>query len=223
MIPGVYASNAISFKFKDGIISGVDTGVTYGSVSMKNVQRVYKITDSCHVTFSGLVSDIQNLISLLSLELEKDSNYPVSPQGIHKMIQRILYMKRSEANPIWVSAIVCGINKKENKEFNSTDDLGRIIGAVNSKGSFWFDDCVALSFSSNVVLPILRSKDLTNMSKEEAIQLMEECFRILCYKDCRATNRIHIGILTSSGLEMSDAYCIKTDWKIGLIPGEIEI
>lgn len=219
---GVYANNAISFKFSEGIISGVDTGVNYGSVSIKDVQRIHKITDNCLVIFSGLMSDIQYVLSFVKQELESD-NRKMDPQGIHKLIQRIIYSRRSEAKPLWISAIVCGTSKKDNSVFESTDQNGNIIGAVNSKGNFWFDDCVSLNFSSNVVLPILRNKNLESLSRNEAISLMEECFRILCYKDCRSTNRIQIGISSASGTEIFKPYCIKTEWKIGHIENEIEI
>lgn len=218
---GVYGTNAISFKFRDGIIMGVDTGATYGGVSMGNMQRVFRITENCIAAFSGLLSDIQFLKKLLVDELESDDTRKMDPQGIHKMVQRILYSKRSQGRPMMVSVIVCGVNHKKNNVFETTDGAGRMIGVVNSKGNFWFDSSAALSFSSNFVLPILRERNLDDLSKEEAVALMEECFKVLCYKDCRSTNKIQIAIAGSDNVEIFDPYCIRTDWSAGMNEEEI--
>lgn len=217
---GVYATNAISFKFKEGIIIGIDTGATYGSVSIKDTNRIVKVTDNCVVAFSGQLGDIQFLKNFIKHELESEDTRKMDPQGIHKMIQRILYSKRSEGKPMAVQVIVSGINHKANAVFDSTDENGRMIGVANSKGNFWFDESVALSFSSNFVLPLLREKSLDEIDRQGAIALMEECFKVLCYRDCRSTNRIQISILDSNKTEVYDTYCIKTDWAVGLNEGE---
>lgn len=218
---GVYATNAISFKFRDGVIAGVDTGATYGGLSMGNVQHIVRITENCIAAFSGLLSDIQFLRKFIRDELESDDTRKMDPQGIHKMVQRILYSKRSQGRPMMVSVIVCGVNPKKNGVFDVSDETGRMVGVVNSKGNFWFDSSVALSFSSNFVLPILRERNLDELCRDEAVALMEECFKILCYKDCRSTNRIQIAIAEMGKVEIFDPHCIKTDWTVGLNEGEI--
>lgn len=218
---GVYGTNAISFKFRNGVIIGVDTGATYGGASVGNIQRVSRITENCIAAFSGLLSDIQFLKKFIRDELESDDARKMDPQGIHKMVQRILYARRSQGKPMMVSVIVCGVNPKENGVFEATDEIGRMVGVVNSKGNFWFDSSAALSLSSNFVLPILRERDLDELSKDEAIALMEECFKILCYKDCRSTNRIQIAVAEPGKVEILDPYCLRTDWSIGLNEGEI--
>lgn len=218
---GLYGTNAVAFKFKNGVIAGVDTAVTYGQLSIPNIQRVFKATDNCAVVFTGLIADIQFLVKFIKQEIEADEGRTIDPQGIHKMLQRILYQKRSEAKPMRASAIVCGINKKKNEIFESTDSLGRVLGVVNSKGNFWFDNNVSLSFSSNFVLPILREKDLENMERSDAIKLMEECFRIMCYEDCRSSNSIQIAIIEPDSFKIFEPYCIKTDWMVGKEENEI--
>ncbi|ELA41924.1 uncharacterized protein VICG_01108 [Vittaforma corneae ATCC 50505] len=220
---GVFGINAIGFKYKNGVIAAVDTGASYGMKVVYGMQSVFKATDNCIIVFSGLLSDVQFLRKFIKQEIESDVGRKLDPQGIHKMIQRILYQKRSEAAPMNVSAIVCGINQKKNEIFESTDNKGRMLGVVNSKGNFWFEDSAAVSFSSNFVLPILRERDLDNLEKEDAIKLMEECFRILCYKDCRSTNNIQIGIVEEGNMEILQSYNISTNWMIGKQEEEILI
>lgn len=220
-IRGLSGTNAIAFKFRDGVIAAVDTGANYGYLSVPNVQKVFSPTKNAVLLFSGLISDIQFLIKFIKEEIESDEGRTIDPQGIHKMVQRILYQKRSEGSPLQVSVIVCGVNHKTNTLFQSTDDAGRMIGVVNSKGNFWYDDSVSLSFSSSFALPILRDIDLLSLDREQAIKLMEECFRILCYKDCRSTNRIEVAIVEKGKTEIMDPYEISTEWLIGKTEEEI--
>jgi len=51
--------------------------------------------------------------------------------------------------------------------------------------------------------------------------LMEECFRILCYKDCRSTNQIQMAVIDEHDVSISEPYCVRTDWMIGLREGEV--
>lgn len=218
---GVFGINAIGFKFKNGVIAAIDTGASYGRKTLYGVQSIFKATEDCILVFTGLLSDIQFLKKFIKQEIESDVGRRMDPQGIHKMVQRILYQKRSEAAPMNVSVIVCGVHEKKNTIFENTDEKGRMIGAVNSKGNFWFDDSVAISFSSNFVLPVLREKDLVNMEREDAIKMMEECFRLLCYKDCRSTNTIQIGIIEKGKIDILEPTNLTTDWMIGKTEEEI--
>jgi len=220
MNAGVCGTNAICFKFKDGIITGIDTGANYGRLSIKDTNRIMQVTDNCVAAFSGLMSDISFLKKLIREELEADNMRKMDPQGIHKMVQRILYAKRSQGRPLSVSVIISGINRKQNKIFDVTDENGRMIGVANSKGNFWFDESVALSFASNFALPLIRDKKLDEMSREEAVSFMEECLRVMCYRDTRSTNRIQISISDFFKTEVLEPYCIKTDWNVGLTDNE---
>lgn len=218
---GITAINAIAFKYKNGVIAALDTGTCYGTTRFSNTQRIFKPTKDCVCLFTGVLSDIEFLKKFVKQELESEEDRTMDPQGIHKMIQRILYQKRSEGTPLPVQVIVCGLNKKQNTIFSNTDEKGRMIGAINSKGNFWFESSIALSFSSHLSLPILRNFDSEQLEKEDAVKLMEECFRILCYKDCRSTNQIQMAVIDEQGVSISEPYSVRTDWMIGLREGEV--
>lgn len=223
MQSGVVGTNAVAFKFNKGVIVAVDTSASYGRMALPNIQRVFKATENCVVVFSGLMSEIQFLERFIKEEIASEEERKMDPQGIHKMIQRIMYQKRCEAAPFAVSVIVCGVNEKENVVFKSTDEQGRMIGAVDSKGNFWFDKCVAISFSAHFALPMLREKEHVNLERGEAISLMEEVFKILCYKDCRSSNNIQIAVIEKDKVDILDPYSIPTDWMIGKREDEILI
>jgi len=220
---GVCGINAISFKYKDGVITAVDKGATYGRRAIYGLQSIFQPLGNCLVVFSGMLSHVQCLKKFIKQEIEEDVGRKLDPQGIHKMIQRILYHKRSEGSPMKVGVIVSGVHPKKNRVFETTDEEGRMVGAVNSRGNFWFDDAVAMSFSENMALPLLRRRNLRELSRDEAIEVVEECFRIMCYKDCRATNTIEIGVVEGDRAMVLEPRNIPTDWMVGVMEGEVVV
>jgi 20S proteasome subunit beta 7 len=217
---GLLGSTAIAFKYRDGVITATDTAVSYGSVSIPNMTKIFKITEKCIVSFSGKMADVHFLRNLVMQEISNDER-EMDPQGIHKMIQRIMYSRRSRNEPLLISALVIGVHMKENKMFQSTSEDGRFVGAVNFKGNFWFDSSVATGIASHIALPLIREANVEEMSKEDAIAFMEHCLKILSYRDCRASNKIQIGIVENGQSSISESYAINTDWAIGLKEGEI--
>lgn len=217
---GVAGSTVIAFKYRDGIIMGSDTAVFYGGISMPNVPKLFRLTDRCLVGFSGRLSDIQSIYDEITDKIQRDPR-EIDPQGIHKLLQNILYEARSSLKLLELSVVVCGINKKASPVFlTETDEQGRILGVVNSKGNFWFDSAVATGIASHLILPVLREQDTADMDGEGARALMERCLRILCYKDCRASNIVQIALCGEGGVAIEEPYPLSTSWEIGHKPGE---
>ena len=50
------------------------------------------------------------------------------------------------------------------------------------------------------------------MEEGEARALLEDCLRILFYRDCRALNRVQIAKVTEDGVLVSDPYELDTYW-----------
>lgn len=210
---GLTSSSIVCFKYKTGVIIATDTSASYGSLAVPNVLRVFKFTDSCITAFSGDISDIQFLHRKVLSQI-MDDPLPISPKGVHRIIQQIIYERRNRLELLCVSAVVCGIN-------NGHGEDDRFVGVVNSKGNFWFDDVVATDMASHLILPILRERDTSGMAREEAILSMEESMTILHYKSCTTSNVIQIGICEKSGLEIKAPYALKTDWSLAVQEGEI--
>ena len=64
------------------------------------------------------------------------------------------------------------------------------------------------------LIPIMREKYREDLTEGEARAMLEDCMRVLFYRDCRALNRIQIAKVTKDdGVLISDPYEIETDWK----------
>jgi 20S proteasome subunit beta 7 len=61
---------------------------------------------------------------------------------------------------------------------------------VDKIGSTYSEDFLATGFGSHIAIPIIRAKWTPDMSEEEARTLLEDCMRVLYYRDCRALNKV---------------------------------
>jgi 20S proteasome subunit beta 7 len=51
------------------------------------------------------------------------------------------------------------------------------------------------------------------MDEGEARCLLEDCLRVMFYRDCRASSRIQIAKATTEGTVISDPFELTTDWE----------
>jgi len=105
-------------------------------------------------------------------------------------------------NPLWNDLLVAGF--KDGKSF---------LGNVDYIGTAFEDDFLATGFGSYLAIPILRKKWHPDMEEGEARALLEECLRVLFYRDCRALNKIRIAKATAEGTAISPAYTLSTSWE----------
>ncbi|KAF9763743.1 putative proteasome subunit beta type-7 [Nosema granulosis] len=215
----VISSGYIAFKFKDGIIMACDTQGSYGSLAKyRDIRRLVKLSPTTLSCFAGEVSDCQNLIGTLQMIIEEDKQQ-MSPSGFHRLTQRIIYKARSRMEPYNVSVVIGGLQKDTSNE-QVVDEKGRVLGGINHLGNPHFSEAVSTGMASYIALPFLRSIELSELSREEAIKVAEEALRIMCYRSTRNSNRIQIGVVDSNGVEISEPYTFETKWEMGLLPGE---
>jgi hypothetical protein len=69
------------------------------------------------------------------------------------------------------------------------------LGIVDLIGTTYVEDFLATGFGSHLAIPLIRDRWHTDMSEEEARTLLEDCMRVLYYRDCRATNKVCLLLL----------------------------
>lgn len=83
---------------------------------------------------------------------------------------------------------------------------------VDLRGTAYTDDVVATGFGAHLALPVMRNKWRADMEEGEARALLEDCLRVLFYRDCRALDRVQISKATAQGTLISEPYQLETDW-----------
>ena len=121
-----------------------------------------------------------------------DDGFEHSPSEIFNYLRSLMYQRRNKMNPLWNNLLVAGF--KEGKSF---------LGSVDLIGTAYEDDFLATGFGSYLAIPIMRKKWRPDMEEGEARELLEECLRVLFYRDCRALNKIRIAKATAEGCVVS--------------------
>lgn len=100
-------------------------------------------------------------------------------------------------DPLWNSVVVGGVYKGES-----------FLGTVDLLGTQYEDDIVATGFGGHLAIPLLREAleaHGTNMSAEQARSVLEDCMRVLYYRDCRTINRLQFATITDGDIQVNDA------------------
>jgi len=204
--PIVTGTSVIGIKYKDGVMLAADTLASYGTLAMfKDVERIHKVSDSCLIGAGGEYSDFQKIQQVLDRLTSEDRNmddgHQTSPSEIFHYLRAVMYQRRNKMNPLWNHVLVAGF--KEGKSF---------LGSVDLIGTAFEDDFLATGFGSYLAIPILRKKWRPDLDEGEARALLEECLRVLFYRDCRALNKIRLAKATAEGSVISDPYTLETSW-----------
>lgn len=129
-----------------------------------------------------LASRLQNL----------DDGFKHAPSEIFHYLRAVMYQRRNKMNPLWNNLLVAGY--KGGSSF---------LGSVDLIGTAYEEDFLATGFGSYLAIPIFRKKWRPDMEEGEARELLEECLRVLFYRDCRALNNIQIAKATAEGTVIS--------------------
>ena len=72
---------------------------------------------------------------------------------------------------------------------------------------------MASGFGAYLAIPLIREKWSPDLEEGEARALLEDCLRVLFYRDCRASSRIQIAKATAEGVLVSEPFELQTDWE----------
>jgi 20S proteasome subunit beta 7 len=158
----------------------------------------------------GEMSDFQSVMNMLDGMHQEDLNledgYTRKPKEIYNYLRAVMYQRRSKGDPLWNQLVIGGYRDTEG------DDSGAFLGYVDLIGTAYEENFIATGFGAYLAIPIIREKWSKDMDETEARTLLEDCMRVLFYRDCRASARIQIAKATADGTLVSDPYVINTDW-----------
>jgi len=67
------------------------------------------------------------------------------------------------------------------------------LGYVDLLGTTYFSDSIATGYGSYIAQPLLRKalegRENNPLTEEEAIKLLDDCMRVLFYRDARSLNK----------------------------------
>lgn len=210
--PIVTGTSVLGLKYKDGVLLAADTLCSYGSMAKyKDARRLVSISSKTLIGGGGEYSDFQTISEKLKAnaledrclyEEEEGEGHVETAREVWCYLRSLMYHRRNKMNPLWNDILVAGYSKEK----------GAFLGCVDKIGTAFEDDVLATGFGSYLCLPILREKWRPDLEEGEARALLEDCLRVLFYRDCRALNRIQIAKATAEGTLVSEPYELETSW-----------
>lgn len=224
--PAVTGTSVLGLKFRDGVVLAADNLASYGSLARFNdVKRIRPFANTSVVGFSGDVSDMQFLDRHLN-ELEIDEAYEgnfasatvsgedgdtpadqksgnknngLSASNLHKYLSKLFYARRNKFDPLWNQILVAGFDDATNKPFLAAADL---------RGTVYSSPSLATGFGAMLAQPIMRKyaateEDAAKLTKEEAVQIVKDCMKVLYYRDARSWDGYSLAVVTDKGVEVS--------------------
>lgn len=205
--PIVTGTSVIGIKYKGGVLLVADTLASYGSMARyKDIRRIKQVGKSTLIGASGEISDFQSVVELLNglhqSDVNADDGYTRSPNEFFNYLRATLYQKRNKGNPFWNQFLVAGYN-------NDTP----FLGYVDLIGTAYEENFIATGYGAYLAIPLIREKWTADMEEAEARALLEECMRVLYYRDCRASNKIIFAKANATGISIEEPIQISSDWE----------
>ena len=167
----------------------------------KQLPRIQSINSTTLLGAGGEYSDFQHINRLLAQLVKQDYTYAdgaqLTPREIHAYLTRVMYNRRSKVDPLWNTLLVAGVD---------------FLGCVDIYGSSYEGNVLATGYGQHLALPLLRKHANVDMTEAEAKKLLEDCQRVLLYRDCRTLNSFQIGTITSDGPKITQPESIETRW-----------
>lgn len=205
--PIVTGATCIGVKFNGGVLVAADTLVSYGGQARyKNECRMKKVGNYTLLGSSGEHSDFQYIGDLLD-ELDNqdwlnEDGCMMGPHEYSSYIGRVMYNRRSKFNPLYNQFIVAGKKK----------DAPASLAFVDHQGTYYEEDFLATGFGNHLAKPILRNEWRADMTKEEAQALIVKCLQVCFYRDCKAFNKIQIGVCDGQTVTISEPAAMDHFW-----------
>jgi len=209
--PYVTGTSVLGIKYKDGVMIAADTLASYGSLArFRDVRRIHQLGKYTLIGSTGEYSDYQYLLKLLDDliiddQLSEDGS-ALAPRSIHSYLTRVLYGRRNKMDPLWGQFVIAGFK-----------DGAGYLGLSDMRGTTYQDVTIATGYGGHIARCLMRDKWRPDLSKEEAKTLLDECLRVLYYRDARSSNRVQIATATAEGVTISEPYELTTNWDVGVI------
>jgi len=178
---------------------------SYGSLArFTDVKRLRKFNDEVVVGFGGDVSDMQYLDRLLN-SLDIRENYSsaensLNAKNLHTYLAKVMYSRRSKFDPLWNHLLIAGMDGDQKPFLASADLLGTTFSSPS----------LATGFGAHLAQPILRTilpdeRAVENVTKEQAVDKIKECMKVLFYRDARSMDVYSIAVITKDGVTLDES------------------
>jgi proteasome beta subunit len=174
--------------FKDGVVLGADKRFAYGNFLLsRSSKKVFLISNNVGAACAGMISDMQNLIKRVTVEIklrELEIKRPVPPNSVAKLMSVIMFSER--LYPLLTQVIVGGVDEKPSVYV--LDPLGSIIP----------DEYATVGSGTEIAIGIIESEYKRGMDEKAATELAIKALKAAMQRDIASGDGIDLLIIKSN-------------------------
>lgn len=185
-VPVNVGTSVLGLKYKDGVMLAADTAVAYGSMKKtKHAVRTAALSNDTAIAVSGEMSDFQELLKIFKEKhdadvIENDGAEFLKPKDYFNYLSRVNYQRRMKMDPLWNGTILGGVRKNGEVFLGMVDLYGTKI-----EGNF-----LLTGLAAHYCQVLMQNAWRPDLTEQEARTLIEECMRVLFYRDKKASDEI---------------------------------
>ena len=90
------------------------------------------------------------------------------------------------------------------------DDGNPFLASADLLGTTFSSPTLATGFGAHLAQPLLRQlmpddeASVENVTKEQAVQAVKDCMKVLFYRDARSTDRYSIAVISKDGVDLKE-------------------
>ncbi len=138
-------------------------------------------------------------------EIANDGACFLSPRDYYNFIHNHNYRRRLKMDPLWCTTIVAGVSKASGEIFLGMSDL---------YGTHVEAPFLLTGLSAHYCQVLMQNAWRENMTEAEARSTIEDCMRVMFYRDKKALDGIQISSVTGAGVTMHDPIKIDSQWSL---------
>lgn len=138
--------------------------------------------------------------------IEADGATFLKPRDYFNYLSRVNYQRRMKMDPLWNGSVIGGVRADTGESF---------LGMVDLYGTKIEGNFVITGLASHYCQVLLQNAWRPDLSEDEARKVIEECMRVMFYRDKKATDEIQITKITQArGVEVEAPYRISSEWQL---------
>lgn len=156
-------------------------------------------------------------------EQDSGDGHELRPEHVYEYMSRVMYNRRTKMNPLWNSIVIAGTSPAplaiQVKETSNTPkpSEGPFLSYVDLLGTTYSAPVIATGMGSAMGIPLLRTAaeddKWKSLSREDARKTLDECMRVLYYRDARSLNKFSVATVTSEGITIEKDQTVDTQWE----------
>ena len=108
-------------------------------------------------------------------------------------------------DPLWNGSIIGGVRHDNGEVF---------LGMVDLYGTKIEGNFLLTGLASHYCQVLMQNSWRADLTEEEARKIIEDCMRVMFYRDKKATDEIQITKVTRQGVQIEDSYRISSSWSL---------